>query len=241
MSKPDALLRAALVLALPLFACSQTGDNQEANTQAPGALQLAAESAPAPGGSQQPTQQQAIAAAREALSTLAQLEGRQSTGILATPPGLAPELTLADPLPLYLVRLDSLRAYNVTKNARSILVDARRLIFPVRNRGEVRTALTMERGEERWELVSFGRFDIEGIVSAQAEVAGPPVRGLFVVLVPALNDLTFVGYSEANSFMLVSVRDRREVDLSAGTVLAANVVFERLARLAVAIDPSVPR
>jgi hypothetical protein len=134
------------------------------------------------------------------------------------------QATLGEPLQVYQVRLDALRAFNEQTNPETLLVDIRRDLYPVKVGDRVATSIFVTGAREGWRASELGNAAVARLVSRYRHGAGD-----FVVHVPAMKSY-FVADRVEGKLMLTPVMDDPRTKLRAGETLPADVVFLQLQR-----------
>jgi len=176
--------------------------------------------------------------------------------------------SLSEPATVYTVGLDQLRNYAAGSNPQDLLIDTKRMVFPVVADGNGRTLITVEQKEGKWHLVSFGDQRVaDNMVRVRQDKSSAPgglsTSNYFVVQVKALF-LTFLGSQQpgsttASSLRLVPLNGKTELELSpafrqnksflidnpqfnaeAEGTMKAKDVFSELSSTAKKIDTSTP-
>lgn len=139
-------------------------------------------------------------ASHRALKTFATLvtrENYQAMGFAA--PADVEKGALGSPIREFFVRLDALREYSGEKPAAELLNGGDEFIVPVLVDGTVRSSITVRRGKEGWQAVSFGAPSFTSLVIRQRQRLMERVRlmagSIFLVRAPALN-VSFLGYNQ---------------------------------------------
>lgn len=132
-------------------------------------------------------------------------------------------VSLGEPAAVYAVGLDALREYNPSGDPKSLLIDVKRIVFPVVADGNGRTLITLEQKDGKWHFVSFGDQSVARNLLRVREdrssaPGGLPTSNYFIVQVNALF-LTFLGNeqpgsSSANSLRLVPLHEKTELTLN---------------------------
>lgn len=139
--------------------------------------------------------------------------------------------TLGQPLSVFMVELDALRAYQSASDPNKLLKSIDKVIYPVSVRDEVRSSIVLQKGKEGWKASDFGGANFARLVTRardeSAKATTLPPTAYFVVQVPALNAY-FVGYRQDNKLMLASIIDDSTMNLRAGIALPAEEVFGEL-------------
>ena len=142
---------------------------------------------------------------------------------------------LGEPLSVFMVELEDLRAYRPGSDANKLLKPIDKVIYPVSANDQVRTSIVLQKGKEGWKTSDFGGANFARLVtrardeSAKATNLAP--AAYFVVQAPALN-VYFLGYRQDGKLMLTPLIDDPDMNLKAGTALPAEQVFDQLRPLA---------
>jgi hypothetical protein len=141
----------------------------------------------------------------------------------------------AEPLPVFMVRLDQLQAYREGQDPESLLVDLERVFYPMQVGGVIRSSMELSNNRGTWEVSRLGDTTQARMVHearAQARsAAGIGADQFILVRVPALQR-SFLGHHDAQGLMLTPVADDASLDLHAGQPIAAGQVFTRLVSIA---------
>jgi hypothetical protein len=179
------------------------------------------------------TAQESAAAAKQSLTTLAQLAKGDSNAVRLgfTAPGDADNAELGTPLTDFLVQLDELRTWKPGSDPMRLLKPTGLVIYPVSVGGALRSSITLKKQNSEWKAVAFGAPGqtqavgrVRASVTATERVSGPQT---FQVRIPAFN-LTFVAHLSGNTLMLTPTVDTPAYGLAAGTTVAAETLFTRL-------------
>ena len=176
--------------------------------------------------------------------------------------------SLSDPASVYTVGLDQLRNYTPGSDPRSLLVDTKRMVFPVVADGSGRTLITVEQKAGSWHFVSFGdqrvARNLVRVRDGKSSVQGRRSTSDFFLVQVKVMFLTFLGNEQpgsvgANSLRLVPLNGKSELAVSpafrqnkaflmanpkfnaedAGTMKAKDI-FRTLSTTAKNIDSSKP-
>jgi hypothetical protein len=143
--------------------------------------------------------------------------------------------TLGEPLAVFMVELNDLRAYQANSDPNNLLKPIDKVIYPVEAGNSVRSSIVLQKGKEGWKASDFGGANFARLVTRardeSANATGLPSSMYFVVEVPALNAY-FLGYRQADKLMLVSLIDDPAMKLQAGSALPAEQLFEQLRPIA---------
>jgi|SRR6185295_582001 hypothetical protein len=150
-------------------------------------------------------------------------------------PGEVKTATLGPPLPVFMVRLDDLRAYRPGPDAGTLLRDLHKTIYPVLVNDHVRSSITVERRDNRWQGTSFGAPKLAGLTE-RARRASSSARGVspdsyVLVHVAALNRY-YLGHRSDGKLMLTMIVDDPALKLSVGQEVAAENAFQTLVPIA---------
>lgn len=142
---------------------------------------------------------------------------------------------LGEPLSVYMVELEDLRAYRPGSDANKLLKPIDKVIYPVSANDQVRTSIVLQKGKEGWKTSDFGGANFARLATRARDesikATNLPPAAYFVVQAPALNAY-FVGYRQEGKLMLASLIDDPDMNLKAGTALPAEQVFDQLHPLA---------
>lgn len=134
------------------------------------------------------------------------------------------QATLGQPASVYAVGLNDLREYAPGSDPQALLIDTKRVVFPVVVAGTGRTLITVEQKEGKWHAVSFGEQRVaRNLVKVRDDKStgeNVPGSSYFLVQVNALF-LSFLGNQQpgaagANSLRLVPLHEKEELQVSLG-------------------------
>jgi hypothetical protein len=163
------------------------------------------------------------AAAQHGLATLKQVVNASNYAALGfNSVDEVRQATLGEPLQVFRVRLDALRAFTGQTNPETLLVDIRRNLFPVKVGDRVATSIFVLGSRQGWRASELGNAAVARLVSRYRHGAGD-----FVVHVPAMKAY-FVANRVEGKLMLTPVMDDPRTKLRAGETLPADVVFLQL-------------
>ncbi|MFJ1471789.1 hypothetical protein [Massilia orientalis] len=132
------------------------------------------------------------------------------------------QATLGDPLQVYRVQLDALRAFTGNTDPETLLVDVRRSLYPVKVGDRVATSIFVTGSREGWRASELGNAAVARLVNRYRHGAGD-----FVVHVAAMKSW-FVADRVEGKLMLTPVMDDPRTKLRAGETVPADVVFLQL-------------
>jgi hypothetical protein len=132
------------------------------------------------------------------------------------------QATLGEPLQVYRVQLDALRAFTDKTDPETLLVDIRRSLYPVKVGDRVATSIFVTGSREGWRASELGNAAVARLVSRYRHGASD-----FVVHVPTLKSY-FVADRVEGKLLLTPVMDDPRTKLRAGETLPADVVFLQL-------------
>lgn len=130
--------------------------------------------------------------------------------------------TLGEPLQVYRVQLDALRAFTEQTDPETLLVDIRRSLYPVKVGDRVATSIFVTGSREGWRASELGNAAVARLISRYRHGAGD-----FVVHVAAMKSY-FVAHRVEGKLMLTPVMDDPRTKLRAGETVPADVVFLQL-------------
>lgn len=169
-----------------------------------------------------PTSSQAHAA-QNGLATLKEaVNARNYASLGFKSPEEVRQATLGDPLQVYRVQLDALRAFTAETDPETLLVDIRRSLYPVKVGDRVATSVFVIADRRGWRASELGNAAVAQLVSRYRHGAGD-----FIVHVPALKSW-FVADRVEGKLVLTPVMDDPRTKLRAGQTLPADVVFLQL-------------
>jgi len=141
------------------------------------------------------------------------------------------DIALGDSLHVFFVRLDQLQEYQPGSDPNRLLIDRKRIIFPVIVKKQVRSSIVVDMVNERWQATGFGGPNLmkmfSKVRSAAADSTGLPLPSFFAVQVLALN-LNFIAHRIDNELMLTPVLNDPSFEFKAGVALPAADAFERI-------------
>jgi hypothetical protein len=162
-------------------------------------------------------------AARHGLATLRQIVNAGNYASLGfESEAEVRQATLGEPLQVYRVQLDALRAFTENTDPETLLVDIRRSLYPVKVGDRVATSIFVTGSREGWRASELGNAAVARLVSRYRHGTGD-----FVVHVPAMKSW-FVADRVEGKLMLTPVMDDPRTKLRAGETLPADVVFLQL-------------
>ena len=132
------------------------------------------------------------------------------------------QATLGEPLQVYRVQLDALRAFTENTDPETLLVDIRRSLYPVRVGDRVATSIFVTGSREGWRTSELGNAAVARLVSRYRHGTGD-----FVVHVAAMKSW-FIADRVEGKLMLTPVMDDPRTKLRAGETVPADVVFLQL-------------
>lgn len=202
------LLYAAIVLA----ACS-LGGCQSISPFTPGSD--AAEQPPASASQ--------AAAAQQGLATFVQLVNAGNYAALGFgSPEEVRQASLGAPMQIYRVGLDALRGLKQDSNPETLLVDARRSLYPVEVQQRTASSIFVTQAPDGWRASDMGS---AAVARAVTRYRNSPTD--FIVHVPALQ-IYFVARRSEGRLLLTPVMDDPRTDFKAGVSLPADEAFRRL-------------
>jgi hypothetical protein len=143
--------------------------------------------------------------------------------------------TLGEPIRVFIVRLDRLKEFQDTSDARALLTDTRQLIFPLAAGGQTRSSITVADQNGRWAAASFGGPNLaKQLTAARSNVGG--AASLMYVKVPSLNAYFVASEAEGGELMLTALNDVPNLQLRQGARMTAKDAFAALVPAARAHD-----
>jgi hypothetical protein len=179
----------------------------------------------------------AATADEAAKHTLSQLSGLPAKGLKHAGIAGADEAKksgLDAPLPVYMVGLDTLKAYDGQKPDKELLLDLQQVLYPVVVNGEVTSSLGVQKTEQGWETSEIRSPELAKLVvqirGAAMTAEKRRASSFFLVRIPALQ-MVFVAQGD-NELSLRSVVDVPELGLAANTPISGRALFAKLAPIA---------
>ena len=179
---------------------------------------------------------QASDIASRSLATLRKLaKGTNLTALGFRSPSEVDAAAIGQPISVYMVRLDELRAYQTATDPNSLLKPLDKVIFPVVANKQVLSSIVVEKVNSVWKPTNFGGPLLARALTKTLENSSQTnhvaASAHFAVQVPALNAY-FIGYRAEGKLLLASVFDDPKMQLTEGTALPAEEIFSRLAPIA---------
>jgi hypothetical protein len=164
-------------------------------------------------------------------------QSRQSGQRLADLPGSDEHARsgLGAPLPVAMIRLDRLRAYQAGAPADDLIDHLGVVLYPVQVGGDVRAELELAREGTTWQAVRVGASAHARELSRFGKVIGAPA---YLVRVPALG-VELLAYGSGATLRLALVHATPGIGLAAGRALPAQDVLNVLVPLARAYQEPV--
>jgi len=134
--------------------------------------------------------------------------------------------TLGQPLPIFRVGLDALNASTPQTNPNTLLVDARRRLYPVEVDRRVATSIFVTQASDGWRATDLGSAAVARAVTRYRTEPSD-----FIVHVPALK-VYFVARRTQGALMLTPVVDDPRLGFKAGDPLPAADAFAALQKAA---------
>ncbi len=152
--------------------------------------------------------------------------------------------TLAEPMPMYMMGLDGLRAYHPGQDPHTLLIDKEEAMYPLTVGGEVRSSVVVTKNAAgTWETTSFGHANLaKAAYAGRRGVAanrGVAEAELSIVDVPTLG-ARLLAHEENGKLMLTPMHDVPGTAFRAGDTRSAEEVIAALHPLAVQANGSVP-
>lgn len=139
------------------------------------------------------------------------------------------------PLPMVMIQLDDLREYQRSNDPRQLFRNLHQQLVPVLVGDEVRSSITVEQKQDRWQAVSFGSQNLVKLLSRirqeNAEQYNLESDRFFVAHVAALR-YYFLAYEDEGKTIFIPVLDDDALGFNAGSAMAAEDVLASLVPLA---------
>jgi len=138
---------------------------------------------------------------------------------------------LAEPLRVFMVRLDHLQKYEPGSDPNKMLSGGDQVIYPVTVGEQVRSSITVHKVERTWKAFDFGSPTLVKMLAKvrkySADSTKLAISSYFVVRVPALN-LYFIGHRADGVLMLTPLVDHPGYRFKARVTMPADRVFAAL-------------
>jgi len=143
---------------------------------------------------------------------------------------------LGEPFGVRIATLDSLRAYKPGSDPEKSLNPAvQKVIYPVLVNERLRSSITVEKTEGAWEATAIGKSNFARLLtqarSRSVETMRQDITNHFTIEIPALN-MYFVAAKTEAKLKLTPIITDKFLGLTAGETMPAEVVFDKLSRLA---------
>jgi hypothetical protein len=170
-----------------------------------------------------------IGVARRTFNDLLVQSNQASRRLVAMPgPDEQARASLGAPLPVAMIRLDRLRAYQPGAGIDGLIDHLNVVLYPVQVDQDVRAEMEFVRQDGSWQAVRVGASGHAHEVARLSKVRGTPA---YLLRVPALG-VDFLVYGSAEALRLVLVHATPGVELQAGQPLPVQVVLRVLGPLA---------
>ena len=145
-------------------------------------------------------------------------------------------MELGEPLQTLHVRLGDLRTFGKINHHESLLLDKEEIVYPVVVKGNVRTAITVAKEENKWVIASLGKPNwVKTLTKLRKEHAvksNLSLSGYFIVEIPSMY-FVFLGHRKDNKVMLVHVDSHEALEFSAGDTDPLQEVFSKIINIAI--------
>ena len=139
------------------------------------------------------------------------------------------EAQLGQPLAVYYVGLDKLKAYREGTDVNSLLTPYAETIYPVTVQGNVRSSVTIVHKEAGYEPASFGNADVVKALSRYRQREG--AQNEFVLRILVFN-MYYIARKTDNRITVVPVIDDPRIKTKAGEAIPIESLFNQLRPLA---------
>ena len=173
-------------------------------------------------GQPAPSATQAMAAQAGLTTFQGLVDAKNHAALGFTSPEDVRRARLGEPMPIFLIRLDALQRFTEDTNPDTLLMDARRALYPVEVDQRIATSLTVTQHDDGWRATDFGN---SAVARAVTRFRSDP--GDFIVHVPALKAY-FVGRRTEGRLTLTPVMEDPRFGLPAGEALPAERVLAAL-------------
>jgi hypothetical protein len=140
------------------------------------------------------------------------------------------------PIPLLLIQLDDLRAYQRGNNIHPLFKNYQQYLLPLSVNNEVRSSITLERKDQQLSAISYGSPTLARTLTKVRQEAARqqnvPVGKFYSVHVAALRQY-FIAYDDpSGKVMFIPVVDDNSLNLRAGRAVPAEDALESLKTIA---------
>ena len=173
-------------------------------------------------GQPAPSQTQAMAAQAGLAAFQGLVNAKNHAALGFTSPEDVRRAHLGEPMPVFLIRLDALQRFQEDTGSDTLLMDAKRALYPVEVDQRVATSLVVTQHDDGWRATDFGNSAVARAVTKHRSSPSD-----FIVHVPALK-VYFVGRKTEGRLTLTPVTDDPRFDFPAGEPLPAERVLMAL-------------
>ncbi len=174
---------------------------------------------------------EALVTAERGLATFRKLPDLH---LFKNPPGQSAELSVGNAARIAIVRLDSLQVFTADKDPGTAIVALTRVVFPVLNRGDPQSSITLDSQGGHWHVAQFGEFSASTIkaIAAQTSREGAAFGSTTLITIPALEDLAFLSSGSGRELTLTAISSSTIAGVTVGISERASTLFARLASIA---------
>jgi hypothetical protein len=185
-------------------------------------------------------QVEALAAAERGLATFRKLPDLH---FFKNAPGQPAELSIGNAARVAMVRLDSLQLFTAGKDPATAIVPLGRMVYPVLNRGDAQSSITLDNQGGHWQVAEFGEFSASTIkaIAAQTSREGATFGSTTLVTIPALENLAFLSAGSGRELTLTAISSSTIAGVTAGASERASALFARLASVAKKYSGNAPQ
>jgi hypothetical protein len=151
---------------------------------------------------------------------------------------------LATAMPMFMVGLDGLRAFQAGQDPHALLIDEESVMYPITVGGEVRSSVVVKkRTGGTWEASSFGHANLakSAHVGRRRVTAarGVAEADLKLIRIPTMS-ATLLGHEEGGKLMLTPLANIAGTSLKAGETHPADEVMTALQPIAISLNENLP-
>lgn len=145
----------------------------------------------------------------------------------------AAQTTRGQKLKVYEISFIKLGKFRAGDNAKKLLIHNNEIVYPIYVGNELKTAISVRKTKNEWEMVSMGSGDIqflEEVRKAHSQANNINIKSYYIVRVGALY-LSFLGYDKGNDMVLIPTHESMDIQWEIGKAMPADELFIRIQAL----------
>jgi hypothetical protein len=142
----------------------------------------------------------------------------------------AANTTRGKKIKVFMIGLDTLKAFKRGDSTKKVLLDTKKMIYPIYVGGVLKTSLSIRKREGGWKNASFGGAVVhyfEPLRKKHAKANNINEGAYFVVRVPGLY-LVFLGYYQKGELYLIPTHEHSSLKLNVGKASPAAEVYIKM-------------